>query len=225
MSDTSALDTLRIEKQATPAGMAYHAARHPKTGDGLTAVTNIATKQTSVMLDGQPIGRVHTLSDMPPGALLWRAESYRTPGFWCGRSLWDGTGPDGYFQDPVEAMAAMVADSIEWENDTPMRNGLNHADDFQIAERAMIPGFVLTARITSEGRACFAVWSTANWTTGCYSLPLLDRYAETFDDAQRLATSAGAALLVTGVTWSMVDAELTITRWLEAQHLPPRRVW
>ncbi|MFC5358136.1 hypothetical protein [Azospirillum himalayense] len=225
MSDFSALDNLRITNQATPAGTAYHAARHSTEARGLTAVTSLATKQTSVMLDGRPIGRVHALNDTAPGAFLWRAESFQVPGLWCGRSLWSGTGPDGYFQDPVEAMAAVVVDNIGWETDTPMHNGLTSTDDFQIAERAMIPGFVLTARITSEGRACFAVWSSANWTTGCYSLPLLDRYAETFDDAQRLATSAGAALLVAGVTWSMVDAELTITRWLEAQHLPPRGVW
>lgn len=225
MSDTSALGTLRIENQATPAGMAYHAARRTTEARGLTAVTSLATKQTSVMLDGLPIGRVHALNGAAPGAILWRAESYRVPGFWCGRSLWDGTGQDGYFLDPVEAMAAVVVDNIGWETDTPMRNGLTSTDDFQIAERAMIPGFVLTARITSEGRACFAVWSSANWTTGCYSLPLLDRYARTFDDAQRLVTSAGAALLVAGVTWSTVDAERTVTRWLEAQHLPPRRVW
>lgn len=62
MSDTSALDNLRIANQATPAGMAYHAAHHLTEARGLTAVTSLATKQNSVMLDGRPIGRFHPLT-------------------------------------------------------------------------------------------------------------------------------------------------------------------
>lgn len=113
MMDTSALDNLRIENQATSMDMAYHAARLPKPDGELTVVTSIYTKQTSVAFDGKPLGRIHALTDITTGCYVFRAESYRVPGFWCGQSVWGGNDPDGYFLDPVEAIAAVVADNIE----------------------------------------------------------------------------------------------------------------
>ncbi|WP_372393852.1 hypothetical protein ABMY26_00780 (plasmid) [Azospirillum sp. HJ39] len=110
MTDISVLDTLRIENQATPASMAYHAARQPGPNSGLTAVTSIYTKQTAVALDGRPIGRIHALTDVVSDGNVYRAESYRVPGFWCGRSLWNGDGPDGYFLDPLAALSALIDD-------------------------------------------------------------------------------------------------------------------
>lgn len=113
MTDTSALDKLRIENQATAMDVAYHAARLPNPDGELTAVTSIATKQTSIAFDGKPLGRIHALTDSTTGGYVFQAESYRVPGFWCGQSIWKGDGPDGYFLDPLEAIAALIDDNIE----------------------------------------------------------------------------------------------------------------
>lgn len=81
----------------------------------LTAITNVRSKQTFVILNGRPVGRVHTLIDSTAPDALYRAESYRQPGFWGGQSLWNGQGPNGSFLDPVQAIAAVVMDNAGFE--------------------------------------------------------------------------------------------------------------